>query len=80
MIIFFFVICAVAGVLLGLRCKVFALVPATLVAAAVVIASSREPAVTIVFTVLGTFSFLQIGFFVGCSSRSSVRDLGHMLK
>jgi hypothetical protein len=42
-----FVIAPIAGILLALRFKVFVLVPATLLAAAVIVASSHQPKLTI---------------------------------
>ena len=42
-----FVIAPIAGILLALRFRVFVLVPATLLAAAVIVASSHQPKLTI---------------------------------
>lgn len=70
MMIFFFVIGAIAGILLGLRFKVFVLVPATLLVAAVVVAGGNQPAVMIALTAVGTVALLQIGYLVGCTARS----------
>src|SRR5262245_58816802 len=60
-----FVIAPLAGILLALRFKVFVLVPATLLAAAVIVASSHQPKLTIALTVAGTAVLLQIGYIVG---------------
>ena len=45
-------IALIAGILLALRFKVFVLVPATLLAAVVIVASSHQPNLTIALTVL----------------------------
>src|SRR5262245_22039276 len=60
-----FVIAPIAGILLELRFKVFVLVPATLLAAAMIVASSHQPKPTIALTVVGTAVLLQIGYVVG---------------
>ena len=60
-----FVIAPIAGILLALRFKVFVLVPATLLAAAMIVASSHQPKLTIALTVVGTAVLLQIGYVVG---------------
>jgi hypothetical protein len=65
-----FVIASIAGILLGLRFKVFVLIPATLLAAAVIVASSDQPKLTIVLTVIGTVALLQIGYIVGIVARA----------
>jgi hypothetical protein len=61
-IIVFLVVGAIAGVLLGTRFKVFALAPATLLAAAVIIASGHQSKVAMALTVLATTVLLHIGY------------------
>src|SRR5262245_26334787 len=70
MIVASFVIAPVAGELLELRFKDFVLVPATLLAAAVIVAGSHQPKVTIALTVVGTAVLLQIGYIVGLIARA----------
>jgi hypothetical protein len=70
MIVASFVIAPIAGMLLALRFKVFILIPATLLAAAVIIASSHQPKLTIALTVAGTVGLLQIGYIVGIIARA----------
>jgi hypothetical protein len=65
MIAAFFITATIAGLLLALRFKVFVLVPATLLAAAMIVASSDQPKLTIALTVVGTAMSLQIGYVVG---------------
>jgi hypothetical protein len=65
-----FVIAPIAGILLALRFKVFVLVPATLLGAAVIVAGSHQPKVTIALTVVGTAVLLQIGYIVGLIARA----------
>lgn len=65
----FFVIGAIAGMLLGFRFKVFVLLPATVFAAAIVVASGHEPRVIMALTVFGTVVLLQIGYLVICTFR-----------
>jgi hypothetical protein len=60
-----FLIASIAGILLALRFKVFILIPATSLAAAVIVASSHQPKLTIALTVVGTVALLQIGYIVG---------------
>jgi glycerol-3-phosphate acyltransferase PlsY len=60
-----FVIAPIAGILLALRFKVFVLVPATLLAAAVIVACSHQPKLTTALTVAATAVLLQIGYIVG---------------
>jgi hypothetical protein len=66
--IVFLAIGTIAGILLGLRFKVFVLVPAILLATVVIIASGHELKVT-ALTVFGTVVSLQIGYIVGCVLR-----------
>jgi spore maturation protein SpmA len=65
-----FIVAPIAGMLLALRFKVFILIPATLVAAALIVASSHQPKLTIVLTVVGTVALLQIGYIVGIIARA----------
>ena len=69
MMVAFFIIATIAGLLLALRFKVFVLVPAILLAALAVIASGQQPIVTIALTLVGTVVLLQIGYFVGGTVR-----------
>lgn len=64
-----FVVVPIVGILLALRFKVFVLVPAMLLAAAVIVASSHQPKLTIALTVVGTAVLLQIGYIVGLIAR-----------
>jgi hypothetical protein len=65
----FFAIAVIAGILLALRFEVFVLVPATLLAAAVIIAVGHQPKVTMALTLLGTVPLLQIGYLVAWTFR-----------
>ncbi len=67
------VVGTLAGILLGIRFKVFVLAPATLLAAAVIIVSGNQPKVAMAFTVLATTVLLQIGFLVGLAIRAMAR-------
>jgi hypothetical protein len=64
----FLVVGTITGVLLGLRFKVLVLVPASLLATAVItvsgFVSGHEPGM-IALTVFGAVASLQIGYFVG---------------
>ena len=71
----FFIAGTIAGILLGLRFKVFALIPATLLAAGVVIVTDGGLRV-FALTVFGTAVLLQIGYFVGCVVRFYARTVG----
>ena len=65
---------AIAGILLGLRFKVLVLVPASLLAAVVVIIGQLGHTLSmIVFTLVGTLVSLQIGYIVGSVFRSFAR-------
>jgi hypothetical protein len=65
---------AIAGVLLGIRFKVLVLVPASLLAAVIVVANgSRQQLGAVVLTLLGTVASLQIGYVVGSILRALVR-------
>jgi len=74
--IVFFIIGIIAGIMFGLRFTVLVLVPAILLATAVItvtgIGSARE-AGAIALTVFGTTASLQIGYFAGCILCGMVR-------
>jgi len=59
------IIGSIAGILLGLRFKVFILVPAILIAAGAIVAAGHD----LVVTFLATVALLQIGYLVGCVAR-----------
>ncbi len=66
--IVFLIVSAIAGMMIGLRFKVFVLGPATLLAMAAATVTgigSSHDAKTIAFTVFGTMASLQIGYFAG---------------
>jgi hypothetical protein len=69
MMVAFFVIAVIAGILLALRFEVFVLVPATLLAAAAIIAVGHQPKVTMALTLFGAVMLLQIGYLVGWTVR-----------
>jgi hypothetical protein len=60
----FLIIATIAGILLGLRFKVFVLVPAVLIAAGVVIITGHGLKL-IILTVLATTALLQMGYTIG---------------
>ena len=65
----FLAIAAVVGIILGLRFKVLVLVPATLLATAVVTAIGLiggQQFRVIAFTLVGAAALLQVGYIVGC--------------
>jgi hypothetical protein len=64
----FIIIGTLAGILLGLRFKVFVLVPAILIAACAIIVTGHGLKV-IVLTALATAAVLQIGYILGCVVR-----------
>jgi hypothetical protein len=64
----FLIIGSIVGILLGLRFKVFVLVPAILIAAGAIVMAGHGLKL-IVLTVLATATVLQIGYFVGCVAR-----------
>ena len=68
--IVFLVVGTIVGILLGMRFKVFVLAPATLLAAAVIIASGHQPKMALVLTMLATAVLLQIGYLVGLAIRA----------
>ena len=68
----FLVTATIAGVLLGLRFKVFALIPAILLAAGIVIVTGGGLRV-VAPTVFGTAVLLQIGYLAGHVVRSYAR-------
>jgi hypothetical protein len=61
----FLIIGTIVGILLGLRFKVFVLVPATVITACAIVAAMHGGK-TIAFTVLATTALLQIGYVLGC--------------
>jgi len=70
----FLVTGAIAGILLGLRFKVLVLVPASVLAAVIIIiGQSGHTLNMIVFTLVGTVVSLQIGYIVGSVFRSLAR-------
>jgi membrane protein DedA with SNARE-associated domain len=75
-----FVIASIAGTLLALRFKVFVLIPATLLASAVIVVSSHQPKLTIALTVVGTVVLLQIGYIVGRISRALLQRDSELIK
>jgi hypothetical protein len=65
---------AIAGVLLGLRFKVLVIVPASLLAAIMIIATgSGQQLGAFILTLLVTLASLQIGYVVGSILRALVR-------
>ena len=73
MMVAFFVVAVIAGILLALRFTVFVLVPATLLAAAAIIAVGHQPKMTMALTLLGTVVLLQIGYLVGGAVRAHLQ-------
>jgi hypothetical protein len=70
----FLVTGAIAGILLGLRFKVLVLVPASVLAAVIIIiGQSSHTLGMIIFTLVGTVVSLQIGYIVGSVFRSLAR-------
>jgi hypothetical protein len=70
----FLVAGAIIGILLGLRFKVLVLVPASVLAAVVIILSeSGHELSVIVLTLVGTLVSLQMGYFAGGILRYLVR-------
>jgi hypothetical protein len=65
-----FVVAALVGILLALRFKVFVVVPATLLAVAVIIAISHQTKLATALTAVGTAALLQIGYVVGVLVRA----------
>ena len=70
MIVASFIVAPIAGILLALRFKVFILIPASLLAASLIVAISHQPKPTITLTVVGTAALLQIGYIVGIIARA----------
>jgi hypothetical protein len=69
----FAIIGALAGALLGLRFRVWALIPASLVAIVAVIATGHgQHVLSTVLTALATIVSLQIAYTVGCAIRAKV--------
>ena len=60
----FLIIGTLAGLLLGLRFKVFVLVPIMLILACAIVATGNGPKV-IALTILGTAVLLQLGYMLG---------------
>jgi hypothetical protein len=69
----FFTIGAVAGMLLGLRFKVLTLFPAIFIATAAIVISVHGLSI-IVPTVVGTVVLLQVCYIGGCVLRAMVRS------
>jgi hypothetical protein len=70
----FLITCAITGILLGLRFKVFVLVPASVLATVVVIVSrSGHELSMIVLTLVGTLVALQMGYIAGSILRFLAR-------
>jgi len=67
-----FTIVTVAGIMLGLRFKVLALLPAIFIATVTIILSGRGLRV-IIPTVVGTVALLQVGYIGGCVLRAMIR-------
>jgi hypothetical protein len=59
-----FIGCAIAGILLGLRFKIFVLVPACLLATAIVIPSGHGPRATALMVFVAVV-LIQIGYIAG---------------
>jgi len=66
--IYFLTIGTIVGILLGLRFKVFVLVPATLIIACTIAVTGHGPKATAV-TMLATTALLQMGYLMGCIVR-----------
>ena len=64
----FLIIATIAGIFLGLRFKVFVLVPAVLIVSAAVIVAGGGLKV-VALTMLATTALLQIGYIFGCVVR-----------
>ena len=64
----FLIIAIIAGMLLGLRFKVFVLVPAVVIASVAVIITGHGLKI-IALTMLATTALLQIGYIFGCVVR-----------
>jgi hypothetical protein len=64
----FLIISTIAGTLLGLRFKIFVLVPAVLIASVAIIITGHGLR-AIFLTVLATTALLQIGYIFGCVVR-----------
>jgi len=63
------------GIILGLRFRVFALIPAILLAAAIIVlAGSGQKLSAIVLILVGTVVSLQIGYIAGCMLRFVARS------
>ena len=71
----FLITATIAGVLLGLRFKVFALIPAILLAAGIVIVTGGGLRF-VALTLFGTIVVLQIGYLAGRVVRFYARAVG----
>jgi hypothetical protein len=63
-----FIVAPIAGILLALRFKVFILIPATLLATALIVAIGHQPKLAL--TMIGTLVLLQIGYVLGIIARA----------
>ena len=72
-VLVFLIIGTMAGILIGLRFSVFALIPATLLATVAIIVTDQHGPKIIALTVLGTAVLLQIGYIAGCVVRFYAR-------
>jgi hypothetical protein len=70
-----FVVAVIVGILLALRFKVFVVVPATLLAVAVIVVSSHQPKLATALTSVGTAALLQIGYVVGVLVRALLQRM-----
>jgi hypothetical protein len=68
LMVVFLIIATITGILLGLRFKVFVLVPAVLIASGAVIITGHGPKI-IALTMLAATALLQIGYIFGCIVR-----------
>jgi hypothetical protein len=76
-----FIVAPIAGILLALRFKVFILIPAALLATALIVAIGHQPRLTIALTVIGTWVLLQIGYVLGIIARGvSTKTLNGILR
>ena len=69
-----FVIAPIAGTLLALRFKVFTIIPAALLAAALVVASSHQPMLTITLTVQKPWCFFRSDIWLALSLARFCKD------
>jgi hypothetical protein len=71
-VVVFLIIGTIAGILVGLRFKIFVLLPMFILATVVIIITGHELKV-IALTMLGTVVLLQTGYIVGCVVRFYAR-------